>query len=232
MRIISKFHDYYDSVQKYGQDKNVIYLRNHQEMSVQDIKRMFPGKYDNLFDIKTYEYYNRDVKIRFQLLFFCGVIYPVLTLERYRFNINGSDYTNFHIFKLEEVIPILENEFDEKILTNFKKNYFFDSFSEEKVKEIFSLKLKESDLNVDLKCPIILTDAHGIMCKNLILNPTLKPIAFYKEMETGLTFQKIESFMSGVLTSNQIPHVKVNEKVRLEKRGFDSKLSFRKAKEQ
>ena len=67
--------------------------------------------------------------------------------------------------------------------------------------------------------------------RKLELNPSLKGVEFYKQVETGLAFQKIESFIGGVMTASPVSMVKVSDKTRLEKRGFDSKLSFRKGKE-
>lgn len=232
MRIISNFHDYYDSVQKYGQDKSIVYLRKNQELDLEEVKRNFPGKYDDLFNMKFYEWSRcgeLDVTY-FKLLFFCGVIYPIVELNRYKFNVFGSQNTLFRIFKFEDVEQTMRNEFEEKVIQQYFKNGWMTDFCEENMRKFYSLKLKHCDLNVDLKCPIVLLSVNDNRNRKLELNPSLKDIQFYKEVETGLAFQQIESFVGGVLTSSPVSMVKINEKTRLEKRGFDSKLSFRKSK--
>jgi hypothetical protein len=230
VRIISNFHDYYDSVQKYGQDKSIVYLRKNQELDLQEVKRSFPGKYDELFNMKFHEWSRCGELNRtyFKLLFFCGVIYPIVELEMYRYD-QPYPYTLFRIFKFEDLEQIMRDEFEEKVLQRYLQNGWLTDFCEENMKKFYSLK--NCDLNVDLKCPIILLSANDNKNRELKLNPSLKDIEFYREVETGLAFQKIESFIGGVMTASPVSMVKVSDKTRLEKRGFDSKLSFRKGKE-
>lgn len=228
MRIVSDFHDYYDSVQKYGQEKSVLYLRKQQELNVDDVKRTFPKKYDEYLDMKIFHVHrvgNLD-GANFRLLFFCGVVYPILTFVKY----DGS-FSYFQAFGVEEFENILKEQFDEKVIKEYNQRSLWTSFNREQIETFFSLKHKNSDLNIDLKCPIIIFNVEYHKNLEMTLNPSLKNLKFYKEVETGLAFQKIESFIGGVLASQQVPMIKVNDKTRLQKRGFDSKLSFRKQKE-
>lgn len=234
MRIISNFHDYYDSVQKYGQDKSIVYLRKSDEIPYQEVIKMFPGKYNKIFEWKSPQYHNRGIihkdricRIGLKIIFFCGSIFPVIGLEK--------DYTHSYkflqVFGFDELKETLREQFDEHTNDHFYKNGLWDDFSEVKMKEFFSLKEKETELNLDLKCPIISFARPRYSDEGILtLNPVLKDVEFYREIDTGTAFQRIESFIGGVLPSQPKPTVKINEKIRLEKRGFDSKLSFRKGK--
>lgn len=230
MRIISDFHDYYDSVQKYGQDSSTVYLRKNEVVEISEVLRKFPGKYDTFLNMKNMYTWTRTPidSITLEFVFFCGTVYPSIFLKKYEAD---KGFINFRISEIDVMDGTLEVEFGKKSTEDYHKNTFNDFFNRKNVEQFFSFKGKEIDLNLDLKCPIIsLHIPSNNRNKLLQLNPSLKDIEFYKQVETGLAFQQIESFVGGVLTTSPVSMVKVNEKTRLEKRGFDSKLSFRKGK--
>ena len=78
MRIISKFHDYYDSVMIYGQDKTVVYQREE--------KKIFDAKIKTK-DLELYSarigYYKNSIwerKIDPFIIVFCGKVYYTFIL--------------------------------------------------------------------------------------------------------------------------------------------------------
>lgn len=62
-------------------------------------------------------------------------------------------------------------------------------------------------------------------------SPSLKGLDFYKVIPPQQACQEIEMWIGGVLTNNPDPPQIVDEKIRIAKRGFDSKTSFRKKKQ-
>jgi hypothetical protein len=46
VRIISKFHDYYDCIQKYGQDDGMMFIRNQEDI--------YFHKYPNMRSVTSY----------------------------------------------------------------------------------------------------------------------------------------------------------------------------------
>jgi len=73
MRIISSFHDYYDSIQAYGQDPSLIYRRECEKVKI-------PKSIDSRLLAVVRDWYGRPEDARrFRLLIvgFCGKAYPV-----------------------------------------------------------------------------------------------------------------------------------------------------------
>ena len=73
MRIISDFHDYYDCVQKMGQDLNTVYIRKRKEVNLD----MFPfSNFLNKF--RGWE----GIYPKIYIVGFCGKIYPVMCVNK------------------------------------------------------------------------------------------------------------------------------------------------------
>lgn len=72
MRIISPFHDYYDTALGFGQDPALIYHRNVKVKTVNG--RDLDPKLTELFRLSSYSYY---FKAHFALLGFCGRLYSM-----------------------------------------------------------------------------------------------------------------------------------------------------------
>jgi len=77
MRIISKFHDYYDGIQRMGQDLELVYVRNQE---IEKGKWPFPG-----FRGVSYWYKGRPKdwpQCTMYIVGFCGKIYPLIVLSK------------------------------------------------------------------------------------------------------------------------------------------------------
>ncbi len=243
MRIISKFSDYYDSVQKYGQDLSTVYLR--QEVFLD------PKKFTNFKDLlsvySTSHHFLPTAGFHFL---------PFIVL------VSGRSYVGFQLtFDKEDSSKTTEYCYDEaSCLESLRKNspkhfnlytekkkawrsfYYRQDFNEGNVQEFFKTKIPDTQkICIDHASPIILIGRKGCYTgtgsdyfdtkENLIVvkNPCLKHIEFYKALDTNSTFQEIESFLSGVLPSTVPNTVTISEKNKILKHGFDYKLSFRKS---
>lgn len=241
MRIISKFHDYYDSVQKYGQDLNTVYLRNDESLD--------PKKFESFKDfLGVYQ-------VRHGLYASVDFSYiPFIVL------ISDKSYFGFKLTYKKDGTDqeIVEYCYDEKSCVDFldrnsttylkeysekkkgwRYHYYRTDFNAEKVPEFFETKIPGTQkICIEYASPVILIGKKGCYSevgpfgpgKDLLIikNPCLKNIEFYKALDTNSAFQEIESFLTGVLPATVPNMVTVSEKNKILKHGFDYKLSFRK----
>ena len=99
MRIISEFHDYYDTALSYGIDPNLVYLRKQEKLyygfKITDKVKQFPGNLDNVLKpaldilLKMPEYIKEinsrrnapQLYLTSKIIGFCGKLYPVIDLN-------------------------------------------------------------------------------------------------------------------------------------------------------
>lgn len=215
MLLIRKFYDYYDTCVGYGVDKNIVYNRETKYINI-DLHKNFPNlknimKTNFLFEFK-WKYYN--------LLSFCGEIYPFICFNKYSFDIikhtfydiehlnkiDSNDYFNYGTKK--EYINSIANTFDEI------KN-----------------SIDTINLHHKTKSPILLIGGESLQDEtNVIVNPCLKTYNFQKIKDPYTAFQDISMFISGVLGNNEINVVNISDKDLRDSKGFDN-MSFKKLPE-
>ena len=256
MRIVSKFHDYYDNVQMYGQDPSILYIRktepvNNNENSLECLDKDFYAQVANIPDVTRYKWelwhsVYKDAFYHSSFVTFIGDTYVKgIKLEKDYTDENNMSQTKSAIaFSLEEVDDFVFNSklFTEEQADRYtgKKQYrkyrvhqdISKHFCQKDLKIFFETKMQKN-LCVDLRCPVVfygnakcfgLTETDDFY---VVKNPCLNILQLYKALPHGLAFQKIESFISGVLPGRYPEMIEVSEKTRLAKRGFD-KWSFRK----
>ena len=210
MRIISKFHDYYDSVMRTGVDKECVYVRNEEEIILNEIWKHT----GNLSDIKIESTQNKNYSCQIEkfIIGFCGKIYPCIE-ER----ISWRDYCYNH---RQKIIFHYSKEFiDEK---DYDKYFYKGSFFDKNFNEFESYFEK-------YKVPVFVTLTDNLYSsgRKLILNPQLKKYEFFKIKDSYTTYQEIYMYLSGVLGVNQKEIINISDKDKIKKKGFD-KFSFKK----
>lgn len=246
MKIISKFKDYYDSVQQYGRDESILYLRNEEyfqpDKSGYVKERFHPSDYPQPNQIWVG---NRTQQLQGELsthgfaILFCGKYYRGLKME-----IGGSWSNNNSIqfcYSTESAMAFLTKHNIPTSYT-FRKEIITPGVNEKSLERYFSEKVEVSkpDMNQIHKCPVILSavlgayrDSYSVrdQSKNasvhVVKNPCLRDLEFYRVMDANTAYQELSMFLGGVMASNGPSMVEVSEKTRIEKRGFD-KWSFRK----
>lgn len=211
MKIISKFKDYYDTASSYGIDKEVLYVRTPHKTKLTNKQNGF-GRLNSY--INGYEVEKR-------LIGFCGEIYPLLILyptDGYK-RVPGAD----------PVLCYTKEEFLEHYTIKKTRNYYF--YGVEQPIDVFYYQDYSSykELFQSLKAPIFMTTVEGRETY-IETNIPLKPLQFYRLKDAPTAFQEIFQFVSGVLTGSDKPMVKISDKDKIAKRGFD-KWSFRKQSE-
>ena len=234
MRVISDFHDYYDSAQQYGQDQSIIYqrkkvdYRNKRDNSnletaprvlLDTYSKVFPKNDEFLFasywagqlySKKGSFYYNHG------RLVFCGIVYNYIVVN----NIATSTATEDFFYDMESF-----QEFcNKKEIDLNKKSYSYHK------------KTKFQSINAALTSKINIDESFFIenkficvdFCMNLItVNPQLSKMQFYKVFDSFQCFQELDSYICGKLSFPHNMMVDIEDKYRIEQHGFD-KHSFRK----
>lgn len=221
MKIVSNFHDYYDSVMSMGIDKECVYIRKEQEILMikeainewhQNISGVRNKKHEigTLSDIhnsntSTEKFYIEDEYI---LIGFCGKLYPCVrqTIIDRNTTSNVKPMVKCFYRKSKEV----DEDLWWKDTSHFNKNWdnFKLYFIEYKV-PIFVIKT-----NVSKRERVI------------ILNSNLKQYQFYTIKDTYTAYQEIYQYISGVLGVNQKEIIEVSNKDKVIKHGYD-KWSFK-----
>lgn len=250
MRIISKFKDYYDGIQGLGFDDNLVFVRHtiEKEINEKEVNSLLQNrnrlhfdtyqwndyKSQNLFpNMKKYkmnQYDNIIWDIKTNYLIFCGKIYIY-----YVANINFK--TNIYAWCLDDLIKYLDMNVKYSKDTS-KYHFFINSSGYKNEYSRFEASFEENkdidmtDLCIKYNCPIILIQSLYTYSNQykIVLNPELKNMGFQRVFAPYQAYQEIEMFLGNILVNDKDKMIKLSDKDRLHKAGFD-KWSFRKMKE-
>lgn len=245
MRIISKFKDYYDSVQSYGQDKSLVYIRNTEEIrmfnsqNINDPNKKFDAIKEKCLDTESHELkgFSWGGQYKFGFVGFCGNYFPFVVHERYENSDPLAQGKYYYDYFYDS-----ESLRDELNKTNYFKTEGVPKKWEKKKKpvkeyiDMFNRKPanKFFDIFVEYKIPVFAYYDDYLIGRDsgykFFFNPQLSKLQFYKVKQPYQAFQEIEQFMSGVLGVNAPVMVELSDKERTVKAGFD-KWSFRKMPE-
>lgn len=205
MRIISPFRDFYDVVMRQGMDRDIVYLREPKDIN---IKRKYELGYHYMARYSS-------MHVHMRLLGYCGQIYHVFEVVR---TLTGHpDFSEFYF---------TYDAFKAAGYGKSERRWWGKSDYEKFVEQDVSSALA---LFHEHQVPLFLIELSRDKYKeNVIhLNPNLKKLDFQKFKDPYTTYQDIFQYVSGVLNSRENYMVKVSDKVKAEKHGFD-KWSFRK----
>jgi len=234
MRIISKFKDYYDGVQSYGQDSSLIYNR---------VRTVIPVKKDeapmkDLFrfiDSTDYQVKKGIVRASQYFIGFCGKIYPCVRFTTISDNLFTTKVT--FCFDAESVNITME---DLKLFKTIKEASTYRrihwgyeaSKSEQSLTEFFALAGEQHrKFIIDNKYLVFVfrecnnKSGRGYS-REIVLNPKLAVYGLVKLIDPYSTFQELSMFLGGVLCNEAAPMIQIEDKYRIEGRGFD-KWSFK-----
>lgn len=237
MRIISKFHDYYDCLQD-GSDPNV-WVRKQEEV------RYSTYMYRNL----SSELEKHFLEIDFGCIAFCGQLYKLIWascpastkvrtstgFERTVPTVKRNYYYSWEAFQKtwsEQVWKFYEDKKDRwdapgRTLRNLEVNF----------KTYTDLRRQSwNKLFTEHNAPCFYVDDY-----EMIVNPSLKDYQFYKVFNVQQTFQEIEMYVFGVLGAGSDHHkpkykgspvaARMSNDDMITSHGFDLKSSFRKEKQ-
>ena len=244
MRIISKFHDYYDGVAAYDQDRSLIYNRQQHTFSYR-----LPFNLENMSDQKelplpkckevTYGYNDWRMYINQVIVGFCGKIYPVLQCDK-SFPCWAKDNTPSFKFDCRNI-----DDFDLFVEKNFgydkdfmrqkytnKKSHFRKNISDF-FNEVSQKQDDFEDLFLDAESPLFVS-RYNHRFSDITFNDSLKSYivdfpSVYPQFDAYTAYQEISMFLGGMAVP-QTPIPPIGDEVMAEIKGFD-KYSFRKNKQ-
>lgn len=203
MRIVSKQVDYYDCIQKTGQDKSVQYIRTPREEILWTSP--FPE-----FRITCQRAYN--ICIHDRIIGFCGKIYPIVQLSDYSVAF-ASCYSATELEKLADRLEIKECDKRDFV---FRVRTFFATC--ERLQDSFTHLFDNSG------CPIFVATCSGRSCE-IQYNALLRPYNFAKVFDPQRAFQTIFMYLSN-LARPEKPIPQIPDSMKIYTHGFD-KHSFR-----
>lgn len=238
MRIISKFHDYYDTVQGVMYDSNIIFHRKNEKPVVEKSIR---EAFDSQLKGNNWGYYSASqyIKYKFRYIGFCGKIYPVVVvsmnslisdidiIEKLKdlgltYNKHDYPYPDNYVYEPKD-------EFLQKISS--RNNWSFDKNKDKNIGRRVQEKIKNEirvleSLNLfeKYKTPIFILD-HIRDGYTIEHNPILKDYGFQHMIDPYTAFQELVMWINN-LAVNEYPPQITDDVVMRDKKGFD-KWSFK-----
>ena len=246
MKIISKFHDYYDTALGHGFDPHVIYERKEVEypgIDIEDDEGYKPRGFYELggewhqFKPKT------PVEIRYAswCLLFCGKPYLFYVIQTPRHD-DPLEWQTWNCYTVDAVAKaIIRNkkrtkEFETPPKYNWRSYYLrTDGLTRQAVKERFKEVPKQGTIDAlhrQYRAPAILVrnampnvGKRGVS-EGLIINPVLKELGFQRAVDPYTAFQEISMYMGGVLGRPEMVHDPIPNDAMRDMKGFDE-FSFK-----
>src|ERR1700677_1432800 len=213
MRIISKMHDYYDGVMKTGMDREVVYLRENKEI---ELKHKFDLGFSSNHKSSNHE-------VNTLILGYCGQIFKVYEVR----SSSSADakwryiFYNYEDFKKFSLSNKLGSQFD------FGERRWWPS-GYQKFRDLDTKMFIE--LFHAYQTPLfIFTNVYRYSSKDthtIELGPCLQDLQFQKIKDPYTAYQDIFQFVAGTLNKPENKMVKLSDKDKIAKHGFD-KWSFR-----
>ena len=228
MRILSKFHDYYDSAMAHGVDRSLVYARETKVTALDLFHHPF---------LAPCEFHHVGIRCEYKisafLLVIAGKTHPGLRCER----LAGPWVTEpevRHIYVKEQAHALLAEwglaHLSPEETKLSRRRFFYHSKTLDHVFAPIAPEVAKAIGDWAVRDKVVLAhisprrDWRGVV--EVSLNPCLKDLEFFRVMDAFATFQELSAWIGGVLTNNPEP-IPVSDKVRIQQRGFDE-WSFRK----
>ena len=246
MRIISKYKDYYDSVQSMGIDKSVVYERVNKET-----KFLKPPSFDAVIDKlylkclgsiiydksqNTWEAKNF-YSTQIFLLGFCGKLYLGYNFQHFQNNKYCNSKTLYSANSVLEFINQIKVKHKQEELFFDIGYYVEQELKNNEIHETFNQSLLKQEYNDwfhHFASPIFMIIVDGDRKEGLRneecfvnINPKLKDLDFFRIKDAFNCYQSIEQYITGILTNTEIAGLNMTNKEKIESHGFDMKYGFR-----
>jgi len=228
--IRSKFKDYYDIGLGLGQDKSIVYNRSYQKIELPPkhikVNASSPERLDHL-PCSNYLSYH------FQVLSFCGKLYPVVRCPKKRYE-GDMQYDSYFPIEIWEHSMYSQEDYVASVNRQGKNQKFHRSRKHYGISQLFDLRYLDYFFNPDswnldeyhrkYDAPIVLASR-----KTLEINPNLSDLRFQTQLDPYTAWQMIAMYISGVLGNTESDIVGVDDAHLMRAKGFDER-SFKRSK--
>ena len=249
MKIISKFKDYYDTVQAHGVDDHVYWIRKSISEDIHDpnpLRIMERDIIKNTFfktDIWCEHPSSPKVGITMHRWVFVGIAGKFYPAIEYRHTDASFEHHTNYIYSADDLIKYMDfidpkknisSEFMAKKRSNkhtpiYFRNNYSDYITYKEIDDYFTKHSGTTelyDMFVQRSEVILKIHQQGTQWK-LSTNPVLDDLNFQKILDPYITYQEIEMFMGGVLGVNENPPETISDEHMRDAKGFDA-WSFKK----
>lgn len=235
MRLISKFHDYYDAAQGQGVDLTRVFLRQTVEVTgASRNEAQVPAQARAFFEMargatsseRRYNIAHKDEvleTVNFGLVFFAGRLYPFGTVtirERHTYGLHTQFY--YSLESLEHAIERFDVDLRGK---KTKRRFPWSPFAARNVEPFFALQGSEA-LRAKATETGLSIASYTRSFDQLQVNPRLSDFQFFKALDAWQAYQELAMYVGNLAAPERIP-VSISDKDRIYQHGFD-KMSFRK----
>lgn len=240
MKIYSKFKDYYDIALKYGEQSDIVFNRQTQDVSV----NKFPEKkltalesvaidvFKKLQEISRYNFYI-DKKFTFSpmMVVFCGKLYPGVHVRNLTQNTIAPVYDGCfydidglqaHIGKFGCHISDIKEEGFKWYGRQLKEKNRIENFFSFSGDESLASKLIEQKI-----ITAVATHYYNSRGEHFTINLPLSEVDFFRKFDPWQAHQELSMYIGGVLAPESKPMVVIEDKYKVIEHGFDQ-MSFRK----
>lgn len=244
MRIISQFHDYYDSVMTHGADDTCIFKRTPREMALKNmpdsvVEVFNEGKYIGLqASVKKTDYTITGVVVLFGGLVYRGarvikstfkkigvndmedqVFYTIDSLNDYLTS-NGVFLEKIHSMSFGARVFNWARPLSKQVYKNFER-----FLGRQGTNELYQFCLENQIPLATYEC----STRYDLRNPHFCINGSLKRFNFVKVKDPYTAYQELDMYISGVMNSYspEMPKEEIADEDRLFAHGFDQ-YSFRK----
>ena len=237
MRIISKFHDYYDAAQSEGQDRSLVFVRENRRYPQCSMTGEAPAPllaFAKFALVHTHRRLagerrgpdkNTNVETSFGIILFAGKLYPFARVEFRHGLYGGASNAPVVCYTRDELVATLAPfDFDlDKHDKKVAKERFWET-APVTTEAFFSLtgseQLREEALTHRLA--VVSWERSGDLVQE---NPVLSSFQLFRHLHAWQAFQELSMFWGNLAAPDRVP-VTVADKDRIAQHGFD-KWSFR-----
>lgn len=244
MKIVSKFHDYYDSGMAYGHDETLIYNRKPVEIIEQ--RQPEPRRYGHYHDLNDYvtRFSSIDLEAYFFVVGFCGKLYLGVEIVCGSITYGAKPRITKFFYDVDSIARFVESTNDKHLIQTFNEpepEWYWRStrFRFDVIQRMFknfeSVSNKFESRFRDNHSPVFLvTHTEGATNELLFTyNANLKDVCFYGVFDCFRAYQEIEMYLGGVLGRGEKETLQrkdfPDEPLIRDSKGFD-KWSFKKRK--
>ncbi|MDW3646585.1 MAG: hypothetical protein R8P61_05975 [Bacteroidia bacterium] len=253
MRIVSKFHDYYDSVQASGQDQSCVYVRKEDKSLVHNTDTHY-HKISQLKNLGEAALFSKERGPEHQsILFFreltlgyCGKLYPIFQFVHFEGNKAKKLH---HFYKPEDAEAYFQTVIDDYPYDGHYLNYWgngkklgldhaysYESRYDIEVDDLFHYFQVPLFMLPDMPYDFSALEEvwgynhfrRGKDVVNILLNPCLRRLEFFRIKDPYSCFQDIYQYINGVLGNTENIETKMSDQDKIQQHGFDQKYGFRK----